>query len=179
MFQQPADEDLKWCPLWPRHDTYLSLITGAKGVAVFSMRVRVNFPAHGAYYEGFASVAREVCGPLNLGQVFLFGEVRGDLDMQIVSGPESIMLTGVAKDDAPAVAYPTISFVDLAYGPHRYLMAVNSSYEPIEVRVTGLPQGNVAGEQLLADESVVINDRSFNATFAPMEVKAWRFSKAD
>jgi hypothetical protein len=179
MFQQPADEDLKWVPLWPRHDTYLSLITGAKGVLVFSYRVRVNFPAHDDYYEGFASVSREVCGPLNLADVFLFGEVRGDLDMQITSGPKSVLLPSSGKDASVPPAYPSISFVDIAHGPHRYLIAVNSSYEAVETQVTGLPDGKVQSEALFAGGRDVITDRSFNATFAPMEVKAWRFSATD
>jgi hypothetical protein len=177
MFQQPPTDQLPLVPQWARHDTYLALICGAKGVVVFSMRRRPGFTAHEAYYEGYASVAREVSGPLNLGQVLLFGEVRGDLDMKVTEGPERIVLQDdFGADLGGARPYPSISFVDIAYGPDRYLLAVNSSSKPVTVHGTGLPSGQIEAVDLFADSAVVMDGPSFDATFEPFQVMAWRFS---
>ena len=51
-------------PKWVRHDVYLSLISGAKGIVVFSGWRRPKFPAFDRYFEAYAECAREINGPL-------------------------------------------------------------------------------------------------------------------
>ena len=95
MFQHPGrhnaaflEDDETLAPLirdWARHDMYAALISGAKGAAVFAVVARPhNDPPfagriHRAYYDTYASIARELTGELGLGQVFLFGHQRDDV----------------------------------------------------------------------------------------------------
>lgn len=181
MFQQPPAELAHLAGDWARHDTYLALICGARGVVVFSMRIRPGFDAHEAYYQGFASVARELNGPLNLGQIFLFGEPRSDFDIRVIEGPETLTLEDNfgAKLGGP-VAYPTVSWFDAQYGADRYLFAVNSASVPVKTLIDGLPPGEVRAADALnpQGEAVVITTGRFQTTFTPLQVRAWRFSAA-
>ncbi len=74
-------------PTRTRHDIYPGLISGAKGVAIWSLfprgEVRRTFRIH---YNAYATVAKEITGPKNPGQVFLFGEDHKDLTVSHISG---------------------------------------------------------------------------------------------
>ena len=69
MFQQPPEERHHLVPHWARHDVYLSLVSGAKGIVVFSLRKRRNLTVYEDYYKAYARTAREICGEPDLGQV--------------------------------------------------------------------------------------------------------------
>jgi len=169
MFRQPPGEELDLIPAWVRHDVYLALITGAKGVVVFSMRQRPNFPAHEAYYQAYAQTAKEICGEQGLGQVFLFGEWRDDVSLQIFEGLRWLEL----KIKKQMLRYPAVSFADIAYGSSRYL-----AEQPVSVRVRGLPLEEVLAYNVFAgDEPTEIAGGQFSLHFAPLEVKCLRFAR--
>lgn len=79
--EDPEDAALDaMIPAWGRHDVYLGMINGARGVAIWSLFPRREVKrTHRVFYDAYAKVARELTGELNLGQVFLFGEDRTDL----------------------------------------------------------------------------------------------------
>jgi len=139
MFQQPPDELLPMIPRWARHDLYLSLVSGAKGVVVFSGWRRPKFPAFDAYYQAYAACARELNGELGLGQVFLFGRPRNDLQVEVLTGPKELVLSGRYGEGPGAPKYSAVSSLDVSYGSSRYLFLVNSANEPVRAAVRGLP----------------------------------------
>jgi hypothetical protein len=170
MFRQPPDEELHLIPAWVRHDVYLALITGAKGVVVFSMRQRPGFPAHEAYYQAYAQAAKEICGEGGLGQVFLFGGWREGISLQIYDGPRRVELGDLR--------YPSVNFADIAYGSSRYLVAVNSAEQPVSVRVRGLPHEEVLAYDVFAKaDPEKIAGGQFSLHLAPLEAKCLRFAQ--
>lgn len=82
MAGDPAAADFDLIPAWCRHDAYLGLIMGGKGIFIWSAaRNRTGFSerSFNAYFDGYLSVARDLNGPLNLAPVFLFGKNRSAL----------------------------------------------------------------------------------------------------
>ncbi|HHT26727.1 MAG TPA: hypothetical protein GXZ82_05715 [Firmicutes bacterium] len=142
MFQEPSPQDVEKIPSWVRHDVYLALVCGAKGIVVFSLGQRSGFSQSSwqAYYDAYAQTALELNGERQLGQVFLFGEPRHDLQLTITSGEKIVsprQKTGVIDDIIP---YDSVSMANIAYGTDRYLFLVNSSEEPVEVLIEGFPE---------------------------------------
>ncbi len=173
MFQQPPEDKLALIPAWVRHDVYLSLITGAKGIIIFSMRERPKFDAHETYYRAYAQCARELTNPpLNLGQVFLFGEKRNDLDVQVVDGPKTLPLK--LKDDK-TITYSSVSFLDIAYGKERYLFVVNSANEPVRIVVDNLPHVEIVAKNLFNGHKFLVNEGNFEVKLNPLGVKGFAF----
>jgi hypothetical protein len=180
MFEQPSAGSVSLVPAWVRHDVYLGLISGAKGIVVYSMATRNGFDAHDVYYQAYAKAAREITGPEGLGQVFLFGEPRKDMGIEVISGPKIV----VQKDDfgaelGKALEYPSIAWFDAVYGEDHYLLAVNSANEPVKARISGLPPAQVEMENLFEpSDRRPMNTSGFETDFASLEVKGWRFSAA-
>ncbi len=172
MFQQPAPEEVALVPVWARHDAYLGLISGAKGIIIFSLRQRVGFDAIEAYYQAYAQVGRELLGPQKLGDVFLFGEKREDLQLKITEGPaevEMVFPTGGVKEP---IRYPSVTFLNTAYGEARYLFMVNSANEAVTLEVQGLPAG--AAIENLFDPAA---KGTGSLKLQPLEVKAYRITR--
>lgn len=174
MFQQPPEEYASFPSTWARHDTWLGLVCGGRAVIVFSMRHRNGFSTHNDYYEGFASVAREINGELKLGDVLLFGEQREDLAITITSGPAQLVFEDRWRENAVPTEYPPVAWRSMQYGHDRYLFAVNSAYEPVEALLEGLPQGSVTIEDLTSDKATIVTAGSLALSFKPLEVKLHR-----
>lgn len=177
MFQQPEANELELIPSWVRHDVYLSMVSGAKGVIVFSMRKRENFEAWQAYYDAYQKVAAELLGEGGLAEAFLFGERREDLRVEITEGPETVEMTFRQADVKEPIRYPSVHTAELVYGKKRYFVAVNSSNETVKAMVVGFPYDSA--QALASDEKVPvpIAEGEFSATFAPLETKIWRISQ--
>jgi hypothetical protein len=154
-----------------RHDAYLGLVMGGKGIQVWSgYRARRGFSNESfqAYFDGYLSVARELNGPLQLAPVFLFGQKRPDASMRIAAGPASLQLIYQGTN-----SYPSVTWLCAAYRGADYLFMVNSAEEAVTVAFNGLPAVN--REDLFADGSTPTPGGSFSVTLPPLAVKAFRF----
>lgn len=174
------DELIQKIPDWVRHDAYLSLISGAKGIVVFSMRKRPSLPepAWQAYRDTYFELAEELLGKPNLSQVFLFGEPRNEIQIDVVDGPQEVELlfpSGGVKDP---ITYPSVNYSDLAYGKDRYLFLVNSSDQAVRIMAGGFPYAAAKAETLFDDRAPFdIAEGEFEITLQPLEVKAYRFTR--
>lgn len=174
MFRDPPEELLPMIPRWVRHDVYLSLISGAKGIIVFSGWRRPKFSTFDRYFQAYADCARQINGPMNLGQVFLFGQRRDDLHVKVLDGPARV----ATAHDEP-VEYPSVAICSIAHGRERYLFLANSANEPVRVSVDGLPQTPVKMENLFApDEKRAVRDGPLELALESLEVQAFRLSLA-
>ncbi len=175
MFQQPPEELLPMIPRWVRHDVYLSLMTGAKGIVVFSGWRRPKFPAFDRYLQAYAECSREISGPLNLGQVFLFGERRNDIRVRVIHGPAK-----VATAHKEPVEFPSVTILDGAHGQDRYLFLANSSNESVQVEVEGLPSAPIIAKNLFepSDEQIVRSGH-WKPELEPLEIKAFCFEPSE
>jgi hypothetical protein len=177
MFQQPDPDQLELVPAWVRHDMYLSLVCGAKGVVIFSLRHRDNFDAHAVYAQSYARIARELTGELGLGQVFLFGERRADLSLTVIDGPATLALSwDVGGDKMRTEEYPSVAHLDVAHSTSRYLFAVNSARAPVRCWVTGLPEEVLTAIDVFGkEEPLSLEGGAFEVQLPALGVKALGF----
>ncbi len=173
MFQDPPEVLLPMIPKWVRHDVYLSLIAGAKGIIVFSGWRRSKFAAFDEYHRAYAECAREINGPLNLGQVFLFGERRRDLTLQVTGGPPQ-----VSTAHKEPLEYDSVAMLDVSYGEARYLFLANSANKPVAISIHGLPAAPIRVEDLFEHNyDLELGRGRFGLQLESLEVKAYRFTR--
>ncbi len=155
----PAKGEEAMIEPWVRHDVYLGLCSGAKGVVIWSL-----FPRGGVkhtwqrWYDAYAKCGRELGDERHLGEVFLFGEARHDLKVQCVDGAATIAGTsgqaaggetkGISNEISTtnekeravhATKYPAFTVCERAFGVQRYLFIVNSTAKPARFRISGWP----------------------------------------
>lgn len=178
MFEEPPAAEHDLIPTWVRHDVYLGLVSGGKGVLVFSARMRANFPSHETYLQSYFDVLEDLVGPKNLSQVFLFGEKRHDVTVDVLEGPETVSMVYPGARINEPLGYPSVSVLDVAYGEDRYLFLVNSANEPVSAMVGGISYNSARAHALFSDEpSFVIGEGEFEVDLQPLEVKGFRFTR--
>ncbi len=150
MYRDQDEADVPLIRRWTRHDVYLSLMTGAKGILIYSGdNRRPGFQRDfGEFYEGYASAARELNGELNLSQVFLFGTPLAAPTIETVSGPavESFEYLGQSHQ------YPTVSSLSLSTPGQAWWFLLNSAAAPVQITSDALSAG---WSDVLADGSAV------------------------
>ena len=159
-----------------RHDVYLALARGARGIQVWSLfHSRPQMTTYLELLNGYGEVVRELTmPPLNLQESILFGERRQDIALETVEGPASIGLArGRAsggteleavegKIDVGGQSWPAVRLANIAYGAKRLLILVNSATQPVRVRLKGIPtmadltvvSGGDAAKLTKADEAI-------------------------
>jgi hypothetical protein len=156
-----------------RHDAYLGLVMGIKSFNVWSMsETRPNLTTHNEQFQAYASVAQDLTGDLNLQQAFLFGEPRTDLKLKITEGTKLIKY--VDQYGLP-FQFSTLHSFNAAVGEDRYLFLVNSTEQPMEVKVSGLPKKYML-EDLFAGTATQMKKSSFKQQLDVLGVAALRFS---
>ncbi|MDD2731631.1 MAG: hypothetical protein PHI53_00325 [Candidatus Pacebacteria bacterium] len=166
-------------PNWVRHDVYSALIAGAKGIVIYKT-YNSNTSYYREYYDAYAKIANELNGSLNLGQVFLFGQKRNDLEVTVIQGPNTVNFLFPAGDVESPIIYPSVNFLDIAYGNNRYLFLVNSANEPVQTAVRGFPLSQTIIRDIFNKNSIVNSSNgSFNLNLASFEVKAFKFEKSE
>ncbi len=185
--EDPADDHL--IPDWVRHDVYLGLISGAKGVAIWSLFRRAEVRrTWSIWYNGYAAVADELCGDADLGQVFLFGKPvsEGKIKVTQSRGPETVTLfvgdrtkleLGTITDEERAGAefdYAPLSSRVLEHDGASYVFVCNShAQEAVEATLTFAVDETVVS---LPDETPLIakTEGVVQVRLAPFEVKIFR-----
>ena len=175
MFQEPKPEEVKLIPSWVRHDTYLGLVSGAKGVLIYSLWPRKKFPSHPVYLNAYCKVASEINGKAALGQVFLFGQPKNDLEMNIVSGPKTASCKMRVRKNK-IFTYPSINFANIAYKNDRYLIAVNSTEQNVKTEFSGFPVNTAAFNAVNGKTAAAPLKGKLKLEFKPYEVITLKFS---
>ena len=183
----PAQDHL--IPRWVRHDVYLGLMSGAKGVAIWSLfrrpEVRRTWQI---WYDSYAHVATDLTGPLALGQVFLFGEKSARFPTRIVYEPKTVELkkraskklevrtTGDGERKEDRETYPSMAVSEYEHDGATFLFLCNSSSERLTF------QASVANERFQITDLFALrgythkNDRLYG-WLEPLEVKCYQIEQ--
>jgi hypothetical protein len=155
-----------------RHDMYLGLVMGMKGFNIWSMSEnRSNLTTFNEQFSGYASVAEDLTGDLNLQDVFLYGESRSDLKIKITSGAKSISFKNPNGNKSKV---DSLHYLNTAFGSDRYLFLVNSLETPMDVNISGLPSSFLM-DDILAGTTTAMSQTSFNYRLDVLGVAAFRF----
>lgn len=133
MFEDPPGADAAAIEGWVRHDVYAGLVAGARGVLVYSGFRRAGFSRFDDYLAAYRTVARELNGPLGLGDVLVRGTSCDVGAAEVVAGPSEVTFeVGDALRRAPSLGQ-----LLLAHDGARWMWLVNSSPQPLTARVHG------------------------------------------
>jgi len=156
---------------WCRHDAYMGLIKGGKGVEIWSgSEGRTGFADTNfyAYLNGYLSVAKDLNGALGLAPVFLYGQAQSNVTMAIIGGPA----TQTLYYDSVTNIYPSITYRSIVSSGTNYLFMVNSAQQAVTATFSGLPA--VARLDLFAGTNAPTPGGSFSITLPPLVVKAFQ-----
>jgi hypothetical protein len=153
--KDPEPGEDKEIRAWVRHDVYLGMASGAKGVLIWSLFKRKEVKrTWQLWYDAYAECARELNGPRGLAQVFLFGERRSTLKVGQVHGSAAanVTLGGNAESTTTSnqeraqreVKLPSWTAAEFAYGDSRWLFLVNSANGPAAFDVRDVPKSSRA-----------------------------------
>ncbi len=173
MAADPPPGDFGLITNWCRHDAYMGLIMGGKGIQIWSgWRGRAGFSDTNfqAYLDGYLTVARDLNGPLNLGPVFLHGQPRTNVTMAITVGPTTLQTIYRGATNA----YPSLTWLNAVLAGTNYLFVVNSGAEPVTASFGNLPR--TARLDLFAGATNATPGGAFSVTMAGLAVKAFRFA---
>ena len=137
---QKSNNDIAAIRNWTRHDVYLSLLTGAKGIIVWSgWSKRAGFQQHfNDFYDGYISAARELNIAPGFAPIFLRGTPLEGIQAIVTKGPASQTFT--FQDSR--YTYPTLSYKQYGLDEKNYLFLINSADEPCRVTISGLPNNS-------------------------------------
>ena len=183
--KDPADDHL--IPRWARHDIYLGLMCGGKGVAIWSLFPRGEVRrTWRIWYDSYSGIATELTGPLALGQVFLHGRDASLVKVSILDGPRELPLTKGAKNSLESsttneiekkealVTYPALCVRQLEFQGSTYVFLCNSSAsEAIKYQSETLPAGSTVTDVFSWQPYRTTNGRLYG-WLAPLEVRCYR-----
>jgi len=152
--------DISSIPLWTRHDVYLSLITGAKGILIYSgWNNRAGFKKHFQnFYDGYIATAKELNGTADLGSVFLRGKKTESVSISIVDGP-TVQSFAIKEQ---VLEYPTVSSAEYSLGGQNYLFIVNSAESGVTLKLNGLPQDQDIFNAFTGDKAAIAETTKLN-----------------
>lgn len=187
--KDPEPEEDKEIRAWVRHDVYVGLASGAKGVLIWSLFKRREVKrTWQLWYDAYSECARELNGPRGLAQVFLFGERQSTLKVAQVRGSAAANVTlggsaeaGTTTDQERAqreVKFPSWTSAEFVYRGRRWLFLVNSANAPAAFTVNDCPPGS-GGEDAFTGKSLEGGiERSRRVDLAAYEVVGLRFPLA-
>ena len=157
---------------WCRHDAYMGLIMGGKGISIWSgWRPRSGFANDfQAYSDGYLSVASDLNLERNLAPVFLYGTETAGVTHSVTAGPDNLELeypTGTINN------YPPVTYKMRAFLGQQYLFMVNSATQAVTLTFSGVP--DAARTDLFTGTEYPASSGSFAITLDPYEVSGFRF----
>jgi hypothetical protein len=183
---EPGDRHL--IRAWVRHDTYLGMMSGAKGVFLWSLFPRREVKATWkTWYDAYAECGRELNGERQLGPFFLFGQPRDDLRVSTLEPRRPYPLGSSVRNALEAsttqpgegkggMLHPWTK-AELALGPERILFLANSCPEPTTFQVSGLPARGLEAANAFDGKPVALgaDGQLPDLRLGPWEVVALRF----
>lgn len=172
MWRDPKDKSKRnrdWLKRIIPHDIYLQLAAGIDGFAAYAWACGADKGQattklqKDIYVEVLGRIARE-----GLGKVFLWGDDRDDITLDIVEGPKTIKWKKYRKwYDAPSIRMRNIQ-----YGGNRYILLVNSAKEVVRPRLSEFPKGMMLYDMLSTKWSEL--GAGHTATLKPLDVRMYK-----
>ena len=173
---------------WVRHDVYLGLASGAKGVLIWSLFKRKEVKrTWQLWYDAYSDCARELNGEQGLSQVFLFGDRAATLTVGPirVSTAATVTLGGDAEQTTISdqerkqreIEVPSWTAAEFVYEGSHWLFLVNSANTPAAFSLSGWPRGPQVKDAFSGDTIDVPADNPWELQLPAYGVAAIRWTK--
>lgn len=151
------------------HDFWAAIAAGARGIFIYSYYRRNGGPVLLDSLAAYNKAAAELTGPQHLDQVVLSGAEASDVSWEVVTGPADTEPFQPLSVPAPVVL-PSIACRAVRRDDVLHLIMVNSSTEPVTVRVDGLRRTSGMVQLPFEGEHVRVNGGRITLEFAPLGV---------
>jgi len=187
LFYEPTKDDVFPVAMGPQgayHDFWQSIVSGAKGIIVFSL-VHGTDPQSKYYkdiftqnWQQYCKAAGEISGSENIGQAVLFGKKIDTIKTDIIDGCTRTPEFVPHGTKLPPISYPSVDTLAIEYEGYLYLIAVNSSESYAKACFSNIPKSVKTGRQLFScrDKIIDINDAKFEHNFASLGVAIFKFN---
>ncbi len=153
------------------HDAWQAIVSGARGILVYSYRHRNDLPHLRATRDAYFRFSRQLTGDAPLDRAVLDGSEVPGVRAHVVEGPHRTP-TFRAADHSPRRSYPSIDVRAWKWQGNRYVVAVNSSPRRVTARLSGL------GSRAVFEDLFGAQDDTKRLRFAPLGVHVLRVSPA-
>lgn len=154
------------------HDVYTQLAAGVHGFNMWAWNSSYEWPdktkpiQEEIYLDVTGFIIRE-----GLDYVFLWGDDRDDIAMEMVQGPTTISW----RKHLSWYTAPSITMRNIQHGDHRYLLLVNESNEVVRPKLSGFPAG-LRILDMITGKGDDLGD-SVTPTIQPLGVQMYRISR--
>lgn len=156
------------------HDFWQSIVSGARGILVFSYWHKRDHPELEKVWQMYSKAAREITGTEQIGTAILYGQRLDSVGFEIVAGAKSTKKFE-SEPNQETITFPALNLLTIVWNQHTYIIAVNSAEKSVSASITGLPKDITQAKVLFEDRSVAIKNGRFNIAFPPLGVHIFKF----
>lgn len=124
-------------PAGAYHDFWQALVSGARGIMIYSYYRRLTHPSLPDVLDAYNTAAQQLTGSVHLDDVILYGTELGGVTAEVTDGPPMTPEFTPIDVDEP-ISYPSIDLLAKRWRGRTYVIAVNSSPDPVTGRLAGL-----------------------------------------
>ena len=170
--KDPSEQNETWLRKAITYDLFVSLAAGVDGITVYAYNPSGSFPHKTQPIQ--RKLYNELLGFIGnsgLGKVFLWGDDRTDIQMDIAQGPEEIKW----KKYSNTYTAPSVFMRNIQYGDARYILLVNNSKEIVKPKLAGFPVDNqkMKIQDMLPDKWYQLNS-TLTPTIQPLGVRMYK-----
>ncbi len=156
------------------HDFWSAIASGAMGIGVHSYSYTMHkVPKLAENLEELNLAASQITGPAQLGKVLLNGETCTDVGFKILSGPARTV-TFTPPDSKKPVDYPSLNVLCKRHDGHFYVIAVNSTDQPVTAEINNLQSSDPVARVLFQGRTVELNHGRFEDKFPAWGVNIYK-----
>ena len=159
-----------------RHDAYLDIVSGVKGLDWFSYYNGIR-ECPTSLWEGIKQIVYEIGGqsdgrvnPDPLGPVILSPDIPQSITMEILSGKTRVSGPSYGKKKY----YDSINWIQKEYNGVIYLIAVNSAESTVKARFGNIPSKASGVQVMFEDRKIILTNGSFVDTFNKIDVHIYK-----
>ncbi|MBE9050164.1 hypothetical protein IQ243_07010 [Nostocales cyanobacterium LEGE 11386] len=173
LFHEPGN--MLITPEGAYHDFWQSIVSGARGILVFSYFRKRNHPQLEKVWQVYDQAVREITGKEQLGAAILYGKRLDNINFQIIDGPKRTEQF-IFSDMEQPISFPSINILTLAWNKSTYIIAVNSADEPVSAKFTGFANTTDEATVLFANKTICLSNGTLNTVFKPLGVQILKIS---
>lgn len=171
------EEDPLMTPQGAYHDFWQSIVSGAKGILIFSYWHKRDHPALEKSWHIYNKAAAAITGSEQLGSMILYGKELDNISFQIAAGPKrtnQFTPYGMTKP----ISFPSIDLLAKTWDGNIYIIAVNSAEKAISARLTGLPKTTTSATILFENKIVPVTNGVLKTQFTPLGVHIFKLASS-
>ena len=169
------EEDPLMTPQGAYHDFWQSIVSGAKGILIFSYWHKRDHQTLEKSWQMYNEAAARISGSEQLGSMILYGKEIDSIRFQILAGPKRTNQFAF-YDMMKPISFPSLDLLAKAWNGNIYIIAVNSAEKAISARLIGLPKTTTQATVLFENQTVPALDGVLNANFEPLGVHIFKLA---